>query len=201
MWTVDLCSCLILNDHHCMAWSDQLVLWIMESTKVNKPCNCSIRSQQSIPFTLHKVHGVQVHLIMESTYWRSLHVSLNHHLTPLHSYYIHSMNDNVHGGWMCIYTHSHFPLVLDILLVPTKLAQRSTFRLSIIVLTEGIQTSLLCHWLLPNTDDEQVLGAVHVALRTDTYQGTIISADLHIFKQAATALTNICITCMSLYML
>ena len=39
------------------------------------------------------------------------------------------------------------------------------------------QISLL-NWILPNTKDEQVPGAVHVAFSIDTYQGKLISADI-----------------------
>ena len=79
-------------------FSNQLVLWIMESTKVNKLCYCSIRSQQSIP-SIHYIKYTWCTSIYtcnsHSTYWKSLHVSLNHHLTPPHSHYIHSMNGNI----------------------------------------------------------------------------------------------------------
>ena len=63
-----MCICELLNCVHALfsmtstVWSNQLVLWIMESSKVNKICYCLIRSQQGIPSTLHKVHGVQVYI-------------------------------------------------------------------------------------------------------------------------------------------
>ena len=59
--------CELLNCGHALfsmtsiAWSDQLVPLIMESTKVNKVCYCSIRSHQSIVYTLYKVRVVQVY--------------------------------------------------------------------------------------------------------------------------------------------
>ena len=57
----------------------------------------------------------------------------------------------------------------------------------IFVAIEGIykfkQVSILSG-IFPNTEDEQVLGAVHVALSTDTCQGKLILANFHIFKQA-----------------
>ena len=37
---------------------------------------------------------------------------------------------------------------------------------------------------MPNKEDEQVLGAVQVALGTDAYQGKLILANFHLLKQA-----------------
>ena len=58
--------------------------------------------------------------------------------------------------------------------VPIKPAQRSSFQTAQYTCTDGIQTNLWFHWLRPNTEDEQVLGAVQMALSTDTYQAKLI---------------------------
>ena len=91
--------------HWLHLWSVQLVLWIMELTKVKKVClfvPLEVNSAFALHYTKYKVYKYT--FTSHSTYWMSRHISLNHHLTPSHSNYIHIMNDNIRR--LDVYLHT-----------------------------------------------------------------------------------------------
>ena len=160
------------------AWLNQLVLWITESTKINKFVYCPIQVNRafSLQHMKYLVYKYCIHLLFltdESIYE-------NHHLTPPHRNYIHRMNDNIRR--LDVYIHTQ-PLPIchayPLCAYKTGPKDKLSFRLSNICSHWGyiqVQTSLIVEQnsAKHTTEDEQVLGDIQVALSARTCPSKLI---------------------------
>ena len=153
MSTIELCSCLILDDQHCMVKSISAMNYGIHQDKQNLFIAQSKWTEHFL-CTILSTLCTSIYLLDSALTDES--ISVNHHLTPPHRDYIHSMNDNVRR--MDVFIHTQLLPIFNSYPhhLPIKLAQRSSFHSDclIIVVIECIykfkQVSLL-NCILPNT--------------------------------------------------